>query len=178
MIYFIKNVVNGQIKIGFADSPNKRLADLQTGSTDKLVLIRAIDGDKTTEADLHAKFAVHRLQGEWFSPAEEIIQFIKGKDDKSLEGKFFHSFKDGEISWQGYVVAEQSDGYYLVQLFEWVLGEPSTQKVVHIGSMADWEFYSSSDEMNDAYERRTGRPGKSILTTIAEAKARAKTKSD
>ena len=89
----------------------------------------------------------------------------------------------GRKGWQGRpsgrdFVSEQSDGYYLVQLFEWVLGEPSTQKVVHIGSMADWEFYSSSDEMNDAYERRTGRPWKSILTTIAEAKAQAKTKSD
>ena len=177
MIYFIKNVVNGQIKIGFAGSPNKRLADLQTGSTDKLVLIRAIDGDKTTEAILHERFAVHRLQGEWFTPADEILQFIRGKGDKSLEGKFFHSFKNGEIEWQGYVVAEQADGYYLVQLFEWVLGEPSTKRVVHIGAMGDWKFYSSADEMNDAYEQRTGRSGKSPLRAFAEAEENAKRES-
>jgi len=156
MIYFIKNIANGNIKIGFSDTPNKRLADLQTGSTDKLVLIRTIEGDEAVEAALHEQFAMHRLQGEWFAPAEEILRFIKGKDDKSLEGKFFHTFKDGELQWQGYIVAEQRDGYYLVQLFEWVLGEPSTQKVVHIGSMADWELYDSADEMNDAFECRTG----------------------
>jgi hypothetical protein len=177
MIYFIKNVVNGQIKIGFADSPNKRLADLQTGSTDKLVLIRSIDGDKATEAALHERFAVHRLQGEWFTPADEILQFIKTKGDKSLEGKFFHSFKNGKIEWQGYVVAAQADGYYLVQLFEWVLGEPSIQKVVHIGAMSDWEFYSSDDEMNDAYERRTGRSEKSPLKMFAKPKEKVKKES-
>ena len=161
MIYFIKNISNGQIKIGFAVKPNKRLADLQTGSTDKLILIKAIDGGPADEAALHEKFAVHRLNGEWFSPHDEIIEFIRGRDDKSIEGKFFHSFnKDGEVEWQGYVMAEQAPGYYLVQLFEWFAGTPSTQKVVHIGSMADWEFYGTGDEMNDAYERRTGRPGK------------------
>ncbi len=170
MIYFIKNITNGTIKIGFSDKPNKRLSELQTGSADKLVLIKAIDGDESVEAALHQQFALHRLQGEWFSPAEELIQFIKGKDDRSLEGKFFHTFKNGEIEWQGYVVAQQGDGYFLVQLLEWVLGEPSTQKVVHIGAMADWEFYNSAEEMNEAYERRTGRSGKSMRTLITEAR--------
>lgn len=155
VIYFIKNISNGQIKIGFADRPNKRLADLQTGSTEKLVLIKAIEGDRAMEAELHKQFALHRLQGEWFTPADEIVQFIRGRDDRSLEGKFFHSVRDGKIKWQGYVMAEQADGYYLVQLFEWLMGEPSIQKVVHIGAMSDWEFYSSADEMNEAYARRS-----------------------
>lgn len=177
MIYFIKNVANGTIKIGFSDKPNKRLSELQTGSADKLVLIKAIDGDESVEAALHEQFALHRLQGEWFSPADELIQFIKGKDDRSMEGKFFHTVKNGELEWQGYVVAQQGDGYFLVQLFEWVMGEPSTQKVVHLGAMADWEFYNSAEEMNDAYERRTGRSGKSMRTVIAEAKENIQNKS-
>ncbi len=179
MIYFIKNIANGQIKIGFAENPNTRLANLQTGSTDKLVLIKSIEGDLAVEAQLHRQFAVHRLHGEWFTPADDLIQFIRGKDDKSLEGKFFHSFHpDGEILWQGYVIAEQADGYYLVHLFEWMLGEPSVQKVVHLGEMADWELYDSAEEMNDAYERRTGRSGKGILKTLAEVRGKKDTGSN
>ncbi|MDF0673749.1 MAG: GIY-YIG nuclease family protein [Nitrospira sp.] len=169
MIYFIKNIVNGQIKIGYTDKPNKRLAELQTGSTDKLVLIRAIEGDKTAEAELHSRFAVHRLQGEWFAPVQDLLDFITGQTDKSLVGKFFHSFKDGKICWQGYIVADQADGYYLVQLFEWVLGDPSVQKVIHLGQMADWDFYGSTDEMYEAYERRTGCPSKPLFRSIKDA---------
>lgn len=157
MIYFIKNISNGQIKIGFADSPNKRLTDLQTGSSDRLVLIKSIEGDRAAEAELHKQFALHRLNGEWFTPADEIVQFIRGKNDKSLEGKFFHSFKDGKLIWQGYVVAEQTDGFFLVQLFEWVMGEPSVQKVMHLRDMADWEFYGSEDEWTDAYREHSRR---------------------
>ena len=40
----------------------------------------------------------------------------------------------------------------------------------------DW-FYSSADEMNDAYERRTGRSGKSILKIAAEAREQGQKKS-
>jgi len=50
MIYFIRNIVSGKIKIGFSDTPKKRLKDLQTGSHDKLVLIKTIPGAQELEA--------------------------------------------------------------------------------------------------------------------------------
>lgn len=160
MIYFIRNITTGNIKIGFSDTPKKRLKELQTGSADKLILMKTIDGDTETEAALHTKFASCRLEGEWFRPADELLEFVKGKDHKALEGKFFHSFKDNEIKWQGYIISQPVEGYFLLQLFEWVLGEPSVQKLVHVAMMTGWDFYDSADEMNDAFERRTGKPGK------------------
>jgi len=87
VIHFVKNISHGQIRIGFADRPNKRLADLQTGPSETLVLIKATEGDRSTEATLHKQSALHRLQGEWSAPDDEIVQFIKGRDDKSLDDR-------------------------------------------------------------------------------------------
>lgn len=154
MIYFIKNIATSNIKIGFSDNPRKRLKELQTGSAEKLVLIKTIEGDQKLEGQLHELFSHCRLDGEWFSPADEILEFIKGKDRKTLEGKFFHSFKDGKVVWQGYVIAEAKDGYFLVQLFEWVMGEPSCQKLVRVDTMLGWDFYDTAQEMNDAWQRK------------------------
>lgn len=154
MIYFIKNVVTGNFKIGFANNPRKRLKDLQTGSADKLVLIKILEGDQWREATLHEQFAPHRLDGEWFSPSEEIMNFISGKAMNSLEGKFFHTFKNKQVNWQGYVVSQPQEGYYLVQLFEWLMGEPLCKKLVRIDTMLDWDFYDTVEEMNFYWETK------------------------
>ena len=97
MIYFIRNIVSGDIKIGFSDTPTKRLRDLQTGSADKLVLMKTIPGDKELEAQIHQQFSHCRLDGEWFSPTDELLEFVRGQDRKALVGKFFHTFKDSQL---------------------------------------------------------------------------------
>jgi hypothetical protein len=152
MIYFIKNVVSGHFKIGFSDNPRKRLKELQTGSDNRLVLIKSIEGDKKLEASLHEQFSPYRLDGEWFSPSEDIMNFISGKTANTLEGKFFHTFKNKQVEWQGYVVSQPQEGYYLVQLFEWLVGEPSCKKLVPIDAMFDWDFYDTAEEMNFYFE--------------------------
>lgn len=154
MIYFIRNIVSGNLKIGFSDTPSKRLKDLQTGSADKLVLIKTIPGDKELEVRLHEQFAHCRLDGEWFKPADEVLEFIRGQDRRSLVGKFFHTFKDSKVQWQGYVISEPRDGFFLVQLFDWLMGEPSCQKLVRIEEMLSWDFYDTAEEMNDTYQRK------------------------
>jgi len=154
MIYFIRNIVSGNIKIGFSDTPKKRLKDLQTGSHDKLLLIKTIPGDRELEAQFHQQFSHCRLDGEWFSPTDELVEFIKGQDRKALAGKFFHSFKEKQVEWQGYVISEPREGFFLVQLFEWAMGEPSCQKLVRIDDMLGWDFYDTAEEINDTYERR------------------------
>ena len=153
MIYFIKNIVSGTIKIGFSDTPNKRLKDLQTGSPDRLVLIKTIPGDRETESNIHQQFSHCRLEGEWFASTDELLEFIKGQNKKALVDKFFHTFKDGRVEWQGYIVSEPHPGFFLIQLFEWVTGEASCQKLVRIDKMMDWDFYDTDIEMNDTYER-------------------------
>ena len=101
MIYFIKNLTNGNIKIGYAKSPKDRLKELQTASSEKLVLLKTIEGDKTNEQQLHQRFIHLRLNGEWFSPGEDLLEFIRGGTSNSLVGKFFHSYSvDGKVEWQ------------------------------------------------------------------------------
>ncbi len=55
-------------------------------------------------------------------------------------GKFFHSFdKDSLPKWQGRVLAEPNPGFYLVQLCEWIMGDPS---------------YETISQMRDVYEHK------------------------
>lgn len=77
MIYFIQPVDGGSIKIGKANSPPDRLRELQTGSPDRLKIIGMMQGDEATEYALHDLFARHRLDGEWFSPDDDLTEFIE-----------------------------------------------------------------------------------------------------
>jgi hypothetical protein len=70
-------------------------------------------------------------------------------------GKHFHSFDtEGYVAWQGRIVGNPEPGWYLVQLYEWLLGEESIQKLVRIEDMAAWDLYESHDDMAFAYNER------------------------
>lgn len=67
-----------------------------------------------------------------------------------IVGKFFHSFdEDGYYEWQGKVLSHGS-GFVLVQLYEWLSGGPSCQKLVPETSTTTWHFYNSDAEMRNA----------------------------
>ena len=77
------------------------------------------------------------------------------ENTSDLIGKFFHSFTDeGIVHWQGYVLERPEPGMYLVQLFEWIMGEPSSQKLVPADDMKGWSFYDTNEEMNETYYRK------------------------
>lgn len=76
-IYFIQVGTSGPIKIGYSGGPiERRLAALQTGHHEPLRLLASLDGDRSTEAELHRRFHTHRRSGEWFDPHPDLIQFI------------------------------------------------------------------------------------------------------
>lgn len=73
----------------------------------------------------------------------------------SLTGKFFHSYHpQGNVQWQGVIEEELPGGFYRVQLFDWVVGADSCQRIVPIAAMTRWSLYDTSQEMNEAYSRR------------------------
>ncbi len=78
----------------------------------------------------------------------------KQKQD-CLVGRFFHSVVGGKVDWQGVVIGRVSDDRYLVQLFEWPMGEPSVQRIVSVSEMSPWLFYTDADEMGHSYEHGT-----------------------
>lgn len=75
-----------------------------------------------------------------------------------LTGRFFHTFlNDGSqrkvIQYQGQVLGKVNDSHYLVQLFSFLDGRPTTQHVFCVSEMTSWVFYASDAEMREAYER-------------------------
>jgi hypothetical protein len=65
---------------------------------------------------------------------------------------FFHTFDtNGRIESQGLIIAEDLFGFYLVQYFEWIMGEPSSEELIHKNDTAAWRWYESAEEMRDAY---------------------------
>lgn len=77
MVYFITDKKN--IKIGYSKNPNKRIKQLNTGNAKKLMLIGYMNGDKNKEKELHCQFSQDRSNGEWFSPSDELLDFINIK---------------------------------------------------------------------------------------------------
>lgn len=73
--YFIQGSGGGNIKIGRATDPEKRLKDLQCGSSVPLILIATLNDDR--ESELHSKFSAHRQHGEWFAPSPGLAKFIE-----------------------------------------------------------------------------------------------------
>ncbi|CAN5679335.1 hypothetical protein BH24ACT15_BH24ACT15_32180 [soil metagenome] len=74
---------------------------------------------------------------------------------QSLLGSYFHTFEgddpQNEVAWQGVVVADVGQGYYLVELMEWVIGSSSCQRLVHISAMASWAFYDTREWRDNRY---------------------------
>lgn len=76
-IYFLQQGDDGPIKIGYTKDLLARIKDLQVGSPYELKLILSFRGFPEKERELHAKFREHRMSGEWFTPSDEIMEFVK-----------------------------------------------------------------------------------------------------
>jgi len=70
----------------------------------------------------------------------------------TLVGKWLHG--PATPGWQGHIVAEPAPQMYLVQLFSWIDGHPTDQKLISLQRMIEenWTFYDSSEDMIFAYE--------------------------
>jgi hypothetical protein len=61
-------------------------------------------------------------------------------------GRFFFSFKNDELQWQGQIISKVSEGVFLVQLHEWTTGESSSQVLFSVADMMGWKFYDSAED--------------------------------
>jgi len=83
-VYFIRNSGTGNIKIGKADNPDRRLRTLQTATPSPLelmVTIRVTRNVFAVEGDLHRRFAHLRFEEgggtEWFRPGTDLLAFVE-----------------------------------------------------------------------------------------------------
>lgn len=76
VVYFIRNRDTGAVKIGTTGNITARLNALRLQGGLDLELLGTVSGGRDVEGGLHRLFAVHRVRGEWFNPAPEILDYI------------------------------------------------------------------------------------------------------
>ena len=65
------------IKIGFSDTPQKRMEALSVWCPIPMRLLATLSGWRTLEAELHARFEHLRHRGEWFRAEPELLDFVE-----------------------------------------------------------------------------------------------------
>ena len=80
------------------------------------------------------------------------------KPRDGLIGMFLHTFKDGQIEFQGCIIAIDGD-MVLVQCFEWFWGQSSNVEAIPRSDIYSprCRLYANFEQMNRAYENRYGR---------------------
>lgn len=79
-IYLIKNIDDSFYKIGITKHPNRRLKQLQTGNSSKLILISTFLSPiaHKIEKTLHNRYSYLKKEGEWFDfSINEEVNFIE-----------------------------------------------------------------------------------------------------
>jgi Meiotically up-regulated gene 113 len=77
MLYLICDVTRTKVKVGFSSNPSRRLKQLQTGSSEELILIATCPGDRRREIQLHQWLSPQRKRGEWFTWCDKIDLIIE-----------------------------------------------------------------------------------------------------
>ena len=77
-IYFIGAGDGEPIKVGRANNIKRRLSVIQSGNPKRLTVLASYFSDDPIAAEqaYHARFAAHRLHGEWFAPHPDILSEI------------------------------------------------------------------------------------------------------
>ena len=77
--------------------------------------------------------------------------------EPTVVGMFFHTFlmqHDGchLVENQGRIVAKLKGGWYLIEMFDWLLNEPSCHQVANLRHMAEWWLYPDIETMHQIFE--------------------------
>lgn len=71
-----------------------------------------------------------------------------------MVGWFVHTYdSDGTLHYQGEVAFQVTDDSYMIQWFEFLMGEPSDCTIHHVSEMGHWKFYPKLEWWKEAYER-------------------------
>lgn len=80
-VYFVQSE-SGLVKIGYCRDMRYRMYGIRHATKGAVKLLATIgeglpgDAARKLERHLHGRFAAHRVEGEWFLPAPEIMRFI------------------------------------------------------------------------------------------------------
>ena len=94
MIYAIRAGHEGPIKFGVSNDVEGRMATLQTGNSEQLLLIAYCAVHKQNEATIHHFLREDRLEGEWFKPTPKVLGMVKAMHRQACAGPYEHSIID------------------------------------------------------------------------------------
>lgn len=115
------------------------------------------------------QYSIDQLRGAWGAgkfgnKAQHVV-----KTGDPLIGKFFHSVDEhGRAQMQGQILGLLDIKKYLVQPYDWMMGEPTAQCLIDPSEMTDWLFYDTAEDMRFEYEY--GRFSGQHRAAIAKAK--------
>jgi hypothetical protein len=78
VVYFIRKGADGPIKIGHTSVIRSRLALMQSHCDEKLKILAVLDGGTELETSIKKRFASLARYGEWYTPGQELLDFISG----------------------------------------------------------------------------------------------------
>lgn len=76
VIYIIRAVPSGNIKIGITDDVARRLRGLRAASYEELEVVSTFPGTGRAEKQIHAQLKASCIRGEWFRPTEEVLAWV------------------------------------------------------------------------------------------------------
>ena len=71
---------------------------------------------------------------------------------RDIAGLYFLTFTKPPVNllhWQGRVLSQPNPGWFLVQLYDWIVGEPNDIRLVRIEDMATWFFYLNAEDWRE-----------------------------
>jgi hypothetical protein len=72
-----------------------------------------------------------------------------------LVGRCFHIMDEGGyVEKQGVIRGDLGGGLYLIQYFEWLMGNPTNMEIVDLETIRKWRLYYDHEYMNFWYEHR------------------------
>jgi hypothetical protein len=69
-----------------------------------------------------------------------------------LVGKHFHTLKDGKIHYQGQIMSKAGDDQYIVDLFSFLTGMCTCQRMYSLADMKDWLLYDTQADMMHSHD--------------------------
>lgn len=101
MAVYVIGPVGGPYKVGYTDGDGTvRLAALQTGYWENLVLHKIFEGDFRLEGFLHGLYAPKRLRGEWFALDQDDIEYIDVVASAQWETYLEEDRREQEQKWR------------------------------------------------------------------------------
>lgn len=137
-IYIARMASSGSIKIGFTTDLATRVSNLWYMVPGGVTVLTSFLGTPDAEAFLHKKFSHLRISGEWFEPADEILEFVdrvRSVGNEVVPAAFRAHEIEARPKKPGEEEARHRAAFYLKRISEPVRAEEKIRDRIHNAAM-------------------------------------------